>query len=75
MIKMNKIILSNEGMTKELDDSIVVNFNGIMERFGIDEFSIYIHNNTSLYIYIKDDVKVSFNVNLDNDVSLNLYEV
>ena len=36
MIKMNKIILSNEGMTKELDDSIVVNFNGIMERFGID---------------------------------------
>jgi len=75
MIKMNKIILSNEGMTKELDDNVVVNFNGIMERFGIDEFSIYIHNNTSLYIYIKDDVKVSFNVNLDNDVSLNLYEV
>lgn len=75
MINMNKIIVSNTGLKTEVDESIVVDFNGKMERFGIDEFTIYIHNNTSLYIYIKDDVKVSFNINLDNDVSLNLYEV
>lgn len=75
MITMNKIILDNNGLTKELNDDIVVNFNGKMERFGIDEFTIYIHNTTELYIYIKDDIKVSFNINLDNDVSLNLYEI
>ena len=39
---MNKIVLSNKGLVKELDDSVVVTFNGKMERFGIDEFSIYI---------------------------------
>lgn len=75
MITMNKIILDNKGLTKELNEDIVVNFNGKMERFGIDEFTIYIHNTTELYIYIKDDMKVSFNINLDNDVSLNLYEI
>ena len=75
MIKMNKIVLSNKGLVKELDDSVVVTFNGKMERFGIDEFSIYIHNNTELCIIIKDDMKVSFNINLDSDVSLKLFEI
>ena len=72
---MNKIVLSNKGLVKELDDSVVVTFNGKMERFGIDEFSIYIHNNTELYIVVKDDIKVSFNINLDSDVSLKLFEI
>lgn len=72
---MNKIILSNKELTKELDESVVVVSNGKMERFGIDEFTIYIHNTTDLYILVEDDIKVSFNINLDNDVSLNLYEI
>ena len=72
---MNKIILSNKELTKELDESIVVISNGKMERFGIDEFTIYIHNTTDLCIIVEDDIKVSFNINLDNDVSLNLYEI
>lgn len=72
---MNKIILDNKGLTQELNDDVVVKFNGIMERFGIDEFTIYIHKSTTLYLYIKKDTKVSFNINLDNDVSLNLYEI
>lgn len=75
MITMNKIILDNKGLKQQLNDDIVVNFNGKMERFGIDEFTIYIHNTTELYIYIKNDTKVSFNINLDNDVSLKLYEI
>ena len=74
MVKMNKIVLSNKGLVKELDDSVVVTFNGKMERFGIDEFSIYIHNNTELCIIIKDDIKVSFNINLDRETIIFLKE-
>ena len=70
---MNKIILNNNKLTKELDQNIVVVENGKMERFGIDEFSIYVHDNSDLLIIIEDDIKVSFNINLDNNVSLNLY--
>ena len=33
---MNKIILNNNKLTKELDQNIVVVENGKMERFGID---------------------------------------
>ena len=72
---MNKIILNNNKLTKELDQNIVVVENGKMERFGIDEFSIYVHDNSDLLIIIEDDIKVSFNINLDNNVSLNLYEI
>lgn len=72
---MNKIILTEEKLIKQLDENIVVIENGIMERFGINEYTIYIHNSTELCIIIENNTKVSFNINLDNNVNLTLYEI
>lgn len=77
---MNRIELSNGKLkSTNLENDIVLIDNGKLERFNINSYTIYVHESSELELELNDDnnenIKFEFNICLDANVSLMLYEI